>query len=112
MKRTLLIAVAVGWFAPQAWAKYDPIMSQPEIVDGWTPAQAADFQGAQIEYSQAKKRHGATSPEATRARQRMMELSRLLRADEREEISAPFNPGTHGTYAPPEAFERQIDPIQ
>src|SRR3954462_5286724 len=65
-----------------AWSIWDPISQAPEIVAGWTPAQASDFQGAKIQYAEAAQQYGFDSPQAAKAHHHLLAMSRALGADE------------------------------
>jgi len=91
-----------------ASAYYDPIMQAPDIPDGWTPAQASDWMGAQVQYADAVKHYGENSPEATRARSRMTMMARALRPDEIQPLNTAPTAGTNGTLAKPEVFDQWV----
>jgi hypothetical protein len=111
--RSTTFILAVLLFASPAWAKYDPIMQAPEIPEGWSPAQAADWQGAKIQYAEAKDKFGAESPQAARAKLHLNVLAQRLDAyADRPLLPVEMNPGSNGTYAPASEFDQKIDPVQ
>jgi hypothetical protein len=82
MKKFFVLIPLMAILVSPAWSIWDPISQAPEIVAGWTPAQASDFQGAKIQYAEAAQQYGYDSPEATRAHNHLLAMSRALGADE------------------------------
>jgi hypothetical protein len=112
MKKTLFIVSMITFLGPAAWAKYDPIWSLPDLEQGWSPKQAAEYSSAQMEYAQMARRYGERSQQASQAKEHMLELAQALKAEEREIVPPKPQPGTNGTIAPAEAFDQSVDPIQ
>ncbi len=109
----LSIGLSIGLLLTTAtWAKYDPIMQAPDIVPGWSPAQASDWMGAKLQYAEAVNRYGENSQQALKAHTRMLALSRVLHPDEAQPFNRVLNAGNNGTLAPTDVFDKWVPPAQ
>ena len=94
MKTFFLIVPLLAVLTPAAGGIWDPISQAPDIIPGWSPAQASDFQGAKIQYAQATQHFGFDSPQAAAAHERLLVMAKALGADKinRDPSAKPVEP--------------------
>lgn len=111
MKKLILLSGTL-LLTTAAWAKYDPIMQAPEIKQGWSPAQASDWVGVNVRYSEAVQHFGENSPQAFRAHDRMIAMANVLHPEEAQPLKPPPFAGNNGTLAPADVFDKWVPPAQ
>jgi hypothetical protein len=108
MKSVIALSAVLLTLCGLAWAKYDPIWQAPELPPAWSPAQASDWMGAQVQYAEAVQHYGEDSAQAAKAKARMERMSQVLRPEEVKPVQKFNLAGTNGTLARPEVFDQWV----